>query len=52
MVRVWRDESPARRGFRWDSPIARQMEPATAVANLLALAGLIPFPVPCQISSR
>ncbi|MGA3065899.1 MAG: glycosyltransferase family 4 protein [Tepidisphaeraceae bacterium] len=42
MVRVWRDESPARRGFRWDGPVAREMQPETAVGNLLKLAGLIP----------
>ena len=42
MVRVWRGESSAGRGFRWDSPVARQMRPETAVVNLLALAGLIP----------
>jgi glycosyltransferase involved in cell wall biosynthesis len=41
LVRVWRGESTARRGFRWQSPIAEQMQPESAVNNLLALAGLL-----------
>jgi glycosyltransferase involved in cell wall biosynthesis len=40
MVRVWRGESPARKGFTWDSPIARQMQPETAVASFLELINL------------
>jgi glycosyltransferase involved in cell wall biosynthesis len=41
MVRVWRGQSSARRGFKWDSPITEQMRPQKAVENLLTLAGLL-----------
>ena len=40
MVRVWTGRSPARRGFKWESPVADQMRPEQAVQNLLTLAGL------------
>jgi glycosyltransferase involved in cell wall biosynthesis len=40
LLRAWRGESPARKGFRWDSPLARQMTPGRAVARLLHLAGV------------
>jgi glycosyltransferase involved in cell wall biosynthesis len=41
MLQVWRGQSPAKPGFRWDSPIAQQMRPEKAVENFLALAGLL-----------
>jgi glycosyltransferase involved in cell wall biosynthesis len=40
MLRAWRGESPARRGFTWSSEIFEAMRPERAVANLLALAGV------------
>jgi len=40
MLRVWRGESPARRGFRWEGPLADLMQPETAARNLLRLAGI------------
>lgn len=38
LVRFWRGQSPVRKGFRWQAPIAQEMDPAHAVANLLQLA--------------
>ena len=38
MVRVWRNQTTARRGFEWRSPITQQMRPEVAVRNFLALA--------------
>jgi glycosyltransferase involved in cell wall biosynthesis len=40
LLRVWRSQSPARKGFTWRAPVAEEMRPACAVARLLALAGL------------
>jgi glycosyltransferase involved in cell wall biosynthesis len=40
LLRIWRGESAARRGFTWSGPLAAEMRPDCAVANLLALAGL------------
>jgi glycogen synthase len=40
MVRVWRGESKAKKGFVWDSEIARQMQPEIAVAAFLDLMKL------------
>jgi glycosyltransferase involved in cell wall biosynthesis len=40
MLRAWRGESEARRGFRWDGPRAAEMQPETAARNLLRLAGI------------
>jgi hypothetical protein len=40
MLRLWRGQSTARRGFRWSSPLAEEMRPENAVRNLLRLAGL------------
>jgi len=40
LLRVWRGQSPARKGFRWRAEVAEEMRPPCAVANLLALAGL------------
>jgi glycosyltransferase involved in cell wall biosynthesis len=40
LLRVWRGQSPARKGFTWRGAVAEEMRPACAVANLLALAGL------------
>ena len=40
MLRAWRGESRARRGFRWDGPRAAEMQPETAARNLLQLAGI------------
>lgn len=40
MLRLWRGQSTARRGFRWNSPLAEEMRPENAVRNLLRLAGL------------
>ena len=40
VLRLWRGQSPARRGFTWRGAVAQEMRPACAVANLLALAGL------------
>ncbi len=40
MLRVWRGQALARRGFHWDSALAQQMRPVNAVANLLRLADL------------
>ena len=42
MVRVWRGESSARKGFVWDSGLRDAMRPERAVAGLLRLAGLDP----------
>lgn len=44
MVRVWRGESSARRGFAWDSGLRDAMRPERAAADLLALAALAPGP--------
>jgi glycosyltransferase involved in cell wall biosynthesis len=40
MLRVWRGESRARRGFHWEGPLADEMQPETAARNLLRLAGI------------
>jgi glycosyltransferase involved in cell wall biosynthesis len=40
LLRVWRGQSPARKGFTWRAGVAEEMRPPCAVANLLALAGL------------
>jgi glycogen(starch) synthase len=40
LLRVWRGQSPARKGFTWRAAVAEEMRPACAVASLLALAGL------------
>jgi glycosyltransferase involved in cell wall biosynthesis len=40
MVAHWRGQSLVPRGFSWDSPIAKLMEPQAAVESLLKLAGL------------
>ena len=40
MLRIWRGETPVRKGFTWDSELARAMKPRQAVANLFALAGI------------
>jgi glycosyltransferase involved in cell wall biosynthesis len=40
LLRAWRGESPARKGFTWRSPLRDEMRPERAVAGLLALAGL------------
>ena len=40
LLRVWRGESAARKGFTWSGGLAAEMRPDCAVANLLALAGL------------
>ncbi len=39
LLRVWRGESPARKGFRWQGDVADAMRPERAVRELLALAG-------------
>jgi len=38
MLRAWRGEAPARRGFQWDSPVTREMRLERAVSRLLRLA--------------
>ena len=38
LVKVWKGESPVRKGFEWSSDIVVEMRPERAVANLLALA--------------
>ncbi|HEY5658367.1 MAG TPA: glycosyltransferase family 4 protein, partial [Myxococcota bacterium] len=38
MLRLWRGESPVRKGFRWQGPLAESMRPECAVASLLTLA--------------
>jgi glycosyltransferase involved in cell wall biosynthesis len=40
LLRVWRGESPCRKGFSWRGAVAEEMRPSCAVANLLALADL------------
>jgi glycosyltransferase involved in cell wall biosynthesis len=40
LLRVWRGQSPARKGFTWSAGVAEEMRPSCAVANLLALASL------------
>ena len=40
MIRWWRGEAPVQKGFRWDSDMARQMEPRAAVEALLRFARL------------
>jgi len=40
MLRAWRGESAARKGFAWRSEIAEAMRPDRAVEALLALAGV------------
>ena len=39
LLRVWRGQSPARKGFTWSGAVAQEMRPERAVANLLGLAG-------------
>jgi glycosyltransferase involved in cell wall biosynthesis len=41
MVRVWRGESAARKGFTWSGEIARAMRPDRAIEALFALAGVL-----------
>jgi glycosyltransferase involved in cell wall biosynthesis len=38
LVKMWNGQSDIRKGFTWNSPLAREMQPERAVANLLALA--------------
>jgi glycosyltransferase involved in cell wall biosynthesis len=38
LVRMWQRRSPVRKGFAWNSAIAREMQPERAIASLLALA--------------
>jgi glycosyltransferase involved in cell wall biosynthesis len=40
LLRVWRGQAPAAKGFTWHAAVAEEMRPPCAVANLLALAGL------------
>ncbi len=40
LLRVWRGQAAARKGFTWRAPVLEEMRPPCAVANLLALAGL------------
>ena len=40
LLRIWRGQSPARRGFTWRGAVAEEMRPACAAESLLALAGL------------
>ncbi len=40
LVRIWQGRSPVRKGFAWDSAIAREMQPKQAVINVLRIAGL------------
>jgi glycosyltransferase involved in cell wall biosynthesis len=40
LLRVWRGQSRARKGFTWRAAVAEEMRPNCAVANLLTLAGL------------
>jgi phenylacetate-CoA ligase len=44
LLRVWRGQSRARKGFTWRAAVAEEMRPHCAVANLLALAGLTESP--------
>jgi glycosyltransferase involved in cell wall biosynthesis len=37
MVAVWHWKSPVNKGFVWDGPVARDMDPAIAVRNFVAL---------------
>jgi glycosyltransferase involved in cell wall biosynthesis len=37
LVRMWFRQTPVRKGFSWDSDIAREMSPARAVENLISL---------------
>lgn len=38
LVRMWKRDSPVRKGFEWKSSIADEMRPECAVANLIGLA--------------
>ncbi len=40
LLRVWRGQSPVRKGFTWSGAVAEEMRPLCATENLLALAGL------------
>lgn len=40
LLRVWRGESSARKGFSWSGAIAQELRPDCAVRGLLSLAGL------------
>ena len=40
MISAWRGESTIRRGFSWDTAVARQMIPDAAVDALISLARL------------
>jgi glycosyltransferase involved in cell wall biosynthesis len=40
LLRVWRGQAAARRGFTWGGALAAEMRPDCAVARLLSLAGL------------
>jgi glycosyltransferase involved in cell wall biosynthesis len=40
MVKFWRGESAVRKGFTWRGGIADEMQPETAVENLLKMAGV------------
>jgi glycosyltransferase involved in cell wall biosynthesis len=41
LLRVWRGESRACKGFVWRAPVAEAMRPERAVQDLLALSGLV-----------
>jgi glycogen synthase len=38
LVAMWNGQSSVRKGFTWASPLAQDMQPERAIANLLALA--------------
>jgi glycosyltransferase involved in cell wall biosynthesis len=40
LLRVWRGQAAARKGFTWGGALAAEMRPDCAVARLLSLAGL------------
>lgn len=37
MIKMWRGESPVVKGFKWDSNIAKEMQPHHAVAKIIEL---------------
>jgi glycosyltransferase involved in cell wall biosynthesis len=42
LVRMWFRQTPTRKGFSWDSEIAKEMSPVRAVENLVSLYGKQP----------
>jgi glycosyltransferase involved in cell wall biosynthesis len=53
LIRVWRGESPVRKGFVWQDGMSDEMQPQRALANLLDLgrgSRVVAVPPPTELS--